>query len=639
MAVKTAKKKEASWDEMPTTRSAENQWSDTVNEVFHKYTQLRLRRDGWRNIFWLLSKYLFMRPVWWGDTGVPWRTPMLSVNNVYDDTSVDAAYTCAMALGGALWPNTAESFNVVLKAPPNTTSAAVAEFQSQEVADYLQEVTKKVHHVMDHPKAGFLLAFGEHLVEQVVYGTSGIYPEEQEDDDECPVNYKAISIETAVFDEGRNKFIDTVMMEYAYTAKEVVDTYGYDNCSDRTQGLYRSEMYSTYVKVVHAIYPRSRAKNTKYKPGNEKLLKPWASVHFEYDSKHLLLEDGLDEFSVFTTRFTKRPNELYGRSLGMNALPSVKELNLLRKSYGSAILKRSDPPLGFYHDMIAGGGQANIGAGARVPLYATGRLPQGQSPIMQLYEIPDPTMAGQRCEMLIEVIQNKFLIDKLLDFANKTRMTAEETRERVGFRAQSLGMVFSRQLYETLDPVAMHTTKILWNRKQLGLHPTKDRMLIRKMTNQGLKPLIMPKIVANLADQGIFPFKAHWISPAAQAMRRAALDGLQQFTEYGIQLAEAGHPEAMDNMDVDIAMREAQHLFGAPPKVLRGKDAMLRQRRVRNQSGAMQQQLNQGEQKATIAQKSATAAKNYAMAGQQPGMNGNNGGLNGGGQEEQGPGI
>jgi hypothetical protein len=601
-------------------RQQSDQFTQLALEVYHRYQQLCLRRDGWRNIFMLLSKYLRMRPVWFGDTGVPWRTPRLSVINVSDDTAVDMANTCAIALGGALWPNISESFEVVLQVPPEAMSDMYDQLQSDELKNYEQECTRKARGVVDHPNAGFLIALGECLKDDVDYGTAGINGEEQ-DGRECPVHYRSISIETAVIDEGKNKLVDTVFFEFAYTAKEMVNIYGGDNVSDRTQELYDADLYDDYIKVIHAVYPRPKnAAGYPTKEGEEIENKPYASVHFEFDTKWVIKESGMDELTAFVTRFTKCPNELYGRGLGLAALPSIKEMNVNRKAFSVAELKNCRPPLGYYQDQIGGGGQVDISEGAQVPLFTTGRVPQNTPPIIRLIDHIDTSSMEQRIEKLAELIGGKFLLDKLLDFNNKTRMTAEETRERSGFRDQVLSPIFSRFFIEILYPILMFTLKVMNRKSLLGLHPVKDAREIQQLTADGITPFVMPALVAKMIDRGFFPFGVRFVSPAARAMRADSLTGLEQLTNYTMAWAKSGHPEASDNLDIDAAVREYQHLSGAPIKVMRANDSL---KKVRKQSALMQQQqmaLQQGEIKATIAQKGATAAKNYANAQQHGGQ-------------------
>lgn len=597
-----------------------NQFTQLAIEVYHRYQQLCLRRDGWRNIFMLLSKYLLMRPIWFGDTGVPWRTPRLSVINVSDDSSVDMANTCATALGGALWPNTAESFEVCLKVPPEAISNMYDQMQSQELKEYEQECTRKARHVIDHPDSGFLIAHGECLLDDVIYGTAGIYAEE-EDDLECPFHYRSISVETAVIDEGKNKLVDTVFFEFAYTAKEAVANYGYENVSNRTRGLYNADLYDDYIKVIHAIYPRPKdAFGYPTKEGAELSNKPFASVHLEFDTKEIIKQSGMDELPVFVTRFTKRPNELYGRSLALGALPSIKEMNVLRKAFSVAELKNCRPPLGYYQDQIGGGGQIDITENAQVPLFTTGRVPQNSPPIIRLIEPIDTSRVEQRIQRLEELIGTKFLIDKLLDFNNKTRMTKGEADLRNDFREQALSPIFARHFIELLNPALLFTLKGMLRKKLLGLHPIKDIRQINQMKADGITPFVMPELVAKMIDRGFFPFAVRFISPAARAMRADSLTGLEQLTNYVMAWGNGGHPEASDNIDIDEAVREYQHLSGAPGKVLRPDDLL---KKVRKQKALMQQQqmeLQQAEIKATIAQKGATAAKNYANAQQHGGQ-------------------
>jgi hypothetical protein len=55
-------------------------------------------------------------------------------------------------------------------------------------------------------------------------------------------------------------------------------------------------------------------------------------------------------------RLRKLPNEMFGRSFAMDALPTLRELNVLRKGYSSALGKILNPPMGYLHDMIGGAG-------------------------------------------------------------------------------------------------------------------------------------------------------------------------------------------------------------------------------------------------------------------------------------------
>lgn len=592
------------------TTDGKNQTEDLALKTIRRYTQLCLRRDGWRNIFYLLSKYLLMRPIWFGDVGVPWRTPLLSVINVSDDSCVDAAYRSAMAISGALWPNISESFEMELQPPPNAMRDMYDEFQSDEIRDYEREVTRRVRRPFNTPECGFILAWNEHMLEQVIYGTSGIYVNEDDDPNKM-LTYMPVSIETSVIDEGKNKFIDTVVLEFSYTAREVVDKYGYESVSERTKSLYDSSNYEDYIKVIQMIQPRQKGK-----VGGPIMEKPFESIHLEYDSKQILLESGFDEMPVFMTRFSKRPTELYGRSLGMAALPSVKELNVLRKAFNVAQLKQLDPPLGIYHDQVGGGGQVNISAGARVPLYATGRLTQTNPPIIPLIQVPDPKTGKDRIAELTEMVSGKFLLDQLLDFNNKTRMTKGEADMREGFRNQSLSPIFSRQITECLNPCVTHTAKILWRKKILGLHPVKDGLAIQKLKNQGIKPFIMPQLVATMADAGYFPFKPKFISPAARAMHAAQREGCEKLTNYTLAWHTGGVMSAVDNLDIDKLIRYQAKNYGAPSDVVRGNDSLKKLRAAQAQQNMQQQQLQQGEIKANIAQKSAKAAREYAQAGE-----------------------
>lgn len=583
-----------------------------IETCWRKYEQMLRRRDSWRNIFQMLCKYIWMRPVWFGDTGVSWRTPKIAVAGVYDDNVMDAARTSAAAFGGALWPNNDESFEFV-PAWSITDSDGTNPSQTEEVRDYSQQVTRNIREAVGCAESRFLIAQGEYFEGLIVMGTSGIFGDENADDDEHPFSFQSITVETSVIDENARGEIDTVYLEFVYTPRQVVDKYGYDNCSKRVRELYDENRYDTFIKVVQGIEPRPGGK-----PGAVVTEKPFRSIHFEYEQKHELKESGMDERCTWVTRFRRINPELYGRGLGADALSTIRELNLLRKGSSMALDKQLDPPMGVYHDQVGGGGQVNLSAGARVPLYNTGRIPQGALPVVPLMQVPDSRVAVERLESLTMQLDSKFMIDKLLDFNNKTRMTKGEAEMRGDLRNQALGAIFARQLIELYHPLLTWAYDVMMRRKLLGLHPRKDAAQIYLMQEAGLTPLVIPQAVADMMDQGKKWYRIKFISPAARAMQADSLLGLEKLTNYLLALENAGLATVKDNFDGDTALREYQERCGGPGSVIHGMDVVLKNRQTTNSMQAQQQKLLQDETIAKTAKDKGKATLDFAKAGVNP---------------------
>ncbi len=583
-------------------------------KIERRHQQLLRRRDGWRNVWTLLSKYILMRPANWMDIHTPWYVPRISVANVSDDEVVDAARTAATALGGALWPNTAESFEVVPRQLPSTNGYFDLDSlnKREDVRNWFDQVTKIMRMVIDAPESGFHTAWAEYLDEQVVFGTSGIHGIEDPYDPIQPIKFRALGVEVVLIDENEYGVVDTVYIENVYTVRQMIEKYG-DNVSPQVMGLYKANRFDDFIKVIHAIEPRPGGR-----VGEDVQNKPVSSVHMELATKHVLQVGGFDEMPAFMTRFRKRATELYGRSLALDALPSVKEMNVLRRAFSKALDKILDPPIGFYHDMIGGSGEVDISAGAKVPLYATGRIPQGQPPIQPLLQIQEPAVADNRLNQLVERVAVKFLIDRLLDFNNKTRMTAQEANMRLDFRNQALGNIFSRQIIELLNPLVKWVFQVLWRRKMFGLNPLTDAKQIAMIEHLGGKPFVIPLEVAQMVAKGQQPFQVRFISPAARAMKADSMMGLTQLTNYLFSFANAGMYDALDNFDVDAAVHAYQELSGAPANVIRSSEAVAKLRKAKEQAAMQQQNAQLQEHQANLADKSAKAAKNFAQAGLPP---------------------
>ncbi|HEY9791439.1 MAG TPA: portal protein [Candidatus Obscuribacterales bacterium] len=585
------------------------------NLTMRKYRQMLTHRDGMRNIIRLLSKFILLRNAWFGDSSYPNRVVRLSVTDVSDDTAIDASRSASTAFAAALWPNAEESFEAVPHPLMRTSVEGEALLLDEEVKRYYDHMTHKFRQPFAEADSNFLISWGEHWDEQIVLGTSGIYAEEDEYNDEIPCRFKTLSIETCVIDEGPDHRVDTFAMEYTWTVRMVVEKYGIENCSAQLQELYGTpEGQDSYVKIICMVRPRTGISPMADK--REKKNKPYAYICMEVATLNVLYEGGLDELSGFMARFRKRPGELYGRSLAMDALPTVKEQNVLRRGFSLALGKQLDPPIGFRQDQLGGAGTVDISMGAKVPIYDTGVIPQSRPPVEPLITVPEPRVANERMTNIEEKINQKFLLDKLLDFNNKTRMTLGEAQLRTDFRNQALGNLFARQMTEILHPLIMWVIRLYWRRGFCGLHPVKDFVTIQLMKQAGQQPLVMPKPVADFYDKtGKLPFAIRFTSPAARAMRADALMGLEKLTNFVLALVTGGAAEAMDNLDVDETVRLYQHHVGAPNKALLPADKRDKARKIRQQAQANIRNLEAQEQQSVVAKNQAKAAKDNAQAG------------------------
>jgi hypothetical protein len=570
-------------------------------------------RHGMRDTFDQISKYVLLRNAWWGDTSRATFTPRVTVKGVHNDIAVDCAEQAAAAFTGALWPNAQESFEVVPHPLMATSPEMKKLLRKKDVKAYYEEVTQRARQPFANEECGWSTAFAEHIHEQITLGTSGIVGEEDEYDLVNPCYFRAASIETCLIAEGDRNRIDSVAFEYSWTVSQVVERYGLKNCSDEVQRKYNViENQEDIVRVLHIIYPRPQGRR-----GAPKINKAWASIHMELDTDNILKVDGLDRLTTWISRFRKRPGEVYGRSLAMNAMPTIREANLITASMNKALGLHYGPPVGIRADQFGNIDTVDLGMdGKNMLITSKGMVESTRPPVEKLIDVPEPRVGNERMNQIEERIMVKFLLDKLLDFNNKTRMTLGEVRVRTDFRNQALGNYFARQMSEVLHPAIMWVLDVLWRRNMLGFHPIRDAVLITHMKNDGVIPLVMPKVVADFWDAtGKLPFAVRFCSPAARAMAADSQQGIEQLTNFVMAMVNGGAADALDNLDIDNTVELYAHHVGAPPAVLRASDDRDQARQARQQAQAQMADLQAQEQQSTIQKNQAKAAKDAAQAG------------------------
>lgn len=581
-----------------------NPMKNEVEQIIERYERLKRIRSKWYTVFQTLYKFVLYRRM--ALNGMEGGT--FFVKNVYDSCAATSAEIAGAALAGALWPSASESFDLQPLSIYNYLSDDYL-FDDEEIKSYLERACKVVYAVMDAPESGLSLAINEYLQEDVIIGTAGLYAAES-DDPFYPVLYSSISVADAVFDQNARGFIDTVYLEHHYTVKQIYQEYKDHEIPEAVKKKAEAHDWDEVFCILETIEPRLRVEDGA--EGAEAM--PFQNKHILLDGKKKMREKGFEELPTFINRFTKLPRELYGRGPAFKAMPEIRDINVTRESFGKATGKQLEPPIGIYNEMVVGGGEVNISQNAKVMLYTgAGKIPPGSKAIEPIFIPGDLKTAAGRIAELTEIIRQAFMVDRLLDFNNKTRMTFGEAQLRNDFRNQSLGSIFARQISEVFQPLIKRTFMILYRKGLLGVRENSPEYV--KLLNQGVDPFVVPDVIADMLDRKVVPFVPRMISPAARALQAEQQAGLTNFTAFvGKNILPIAPQAAQDVVDYEDITRNAQRLFGAPSSSIRSKEAVKNMQNARAKQGEMMQQQQAMQAGADVAKTGAEAMKAASMA-------------------------
>lgn len=137
--------------------------------------------------------------------------------------------------------------------------------------------------------------------------------------------------------------IDTLYRIYQETAKNLVEKFGKENCSNAVITAYDNNNHNSSFEVVHAVEP-----NEHYKPDS-----PWAknkkyvSVYYENGTNEgkILSKSGFDYFPYIVFITEVNGEDVYPvTSPGILALPDAKQVMKMIKEDAKAVQKMVSPP-------------------------------------------------------------------------------------------------------------------------------------------------------------------------------------------------------------------------------------------------------------------------------------------------------
>jgi len=557
-----------------------------VKEIKDTFDSLKADRKTWDTHFQILGEYVSMIKQNFQGSHAPGE---FLVDDIFDATGAFAAHNSASALLGMLWPGTARQ--AVEITPPDDVEP------DTELAEFYERMTDRLIRAMDDPKANLSLSLDEYMLDQMIFGTSGVGVERG---DESKLLFKPYGVRELYIDEGKNGRVDAIYLFFEWTVKRAVKEYGLENVSEKTKQKWEQGKRQEKIKILICISERMEFKATL-----GALAMPFQSIHVEYDNDHVLKESGFGDLPIKVGRFRKLNYERYGRSPAMNALPDIREANALREAVIVATEKALDMPKGVLDDGMLGGGVIDTSAKAINVFNATGSSGQ-YPPIFDIGSPPDISTAMARLEDLKNTIAQHFHLDRLIDFNNETQMTFGEAQIRNSIRNASLSALFSRQIAEVLTPLITRCVSLLFETGEFGVIRGSEQE--QEAIRAGREPDYIPDILVERMDRGEDIYTISYKTQAANASKSELYIGILDVLSFGIQAMQVD-PSIRHRVDLHEGLKEIGSIRGLPVGVLRQDDEVEERMAAEQEQMAQQQQLETGVQAAGIVETLASANK------------------------------
>lgn len=410
-----------------------------------------------------------------------------------------------------------------------------------------------------------------------VFGTMAMYEME---DLTSVVRFVQTTANAYMIAQNQRGEVDTIYRDLRMTVRQLVQMFGFENCSTRTQTMWRSGNIEQWIEMSHAIEPNNDRNPYMQDARNMSFRSLW----FEWGDQvqQFLRISGFNEFPAFAVRWETSPEDVYGTGPGHHALGDAKQLMYQEKQKAMAIDKHVNPP------MVASPALKKQRA-SLLPgdvTYVDGQ--NGMTGFQPAYAIkPDPNLLLKNIEELEERIRTAFYTDLFLMMAEDQRsgVTAREIEEKHEEKLLMLGPVLQRVNDELLTPMIRRTFNIMMRRGLIPPPPTSMRG--QKLNIEYISILAQAqKLVGTATDDAFLNYVAN-ASAAKQAGDQSGIG---------------------DMVDWDKMTAEYADKLGVKPDIILGEQKVQAKRQQR----AQQQQM---AQMAAMAKPAADAAGALKDAG------------------------
>lgn len=523
-----------------------------VEQMLRTFSSLKSSRDNWETHWEEIAERVLPRQMGFlGDrTDGEKRT-----QKIFDSRPMVALDRFGAVMDSMLTPRQQRWHNL-----RTTNEALNRDFTVQQ---WFYEVNNILYMARYAPKANFASQNFERWISVGAFGTGALFIDF---DAKTGLRYRCVNLRDLYLLENHQGMIDAVFRTFKYTARQAAQRWGEKNLPERImKALENPSRQNDKFEFLHVVAPRDDFDPTRADARG----KPYGSYYISVADKVLMAPPGgYNSFPYSVSRYVTAPDEVYGRSPAMMALPDIKMLNEMAKTDIRAAHKLIDPPILLHDDGILGGGAmtVNMRPGG---LNVGGVNRNGQAMIQPFNSGARVDINEAKMEQRRTAIDDAFLVTLFQILVETPRMTATEALIRAQEKGMLLTPTMGRQQSEALGPLI-------------------ERELDLLMFHRVLPP--MPDILREAGGE----YEIVYDSPMSRMQRAEELVGVQRTMELLTPFAQID-PTVLDVFDKDELARLTAEVSGVPTPVLRGPDAIaaLRQQRAQQEQDAMMMQAAQ----------------------------------------------
>lgn len=482
--------------------------------------------------------------------------------NIYDSVGVVASERLTAGLESLITPQAAFWHGF----------ASSGEFEDEPEPDeglWYETLRNYLFAARYDPRCGFPLANQRSIRSMVGLGHGIIFVEEAFAVGNMPTfaHYKFIPIGECYMDVDPNGIHDTMFRSFARTAKQIVQQFGEPNCSAGVMRQYtRASTMDQKFEILHAVYPCSKTGK-------------WCSQYVDVENRHEMARGYFNEFPYIIYPWLPIDGSAYAESPAMLALAELKSLQAMGRDALIASQQSIRPALASaYAPDVA----INMNPGAVNPKMidpSTGRML-----VQPILNQSNPNLFEAVMTLRRVQVKDALYLNLWMSLSQNGQMSATEASIRAAEKGELLGPAASRV--------------------QQGLAMLVERevaILERKGAFRQGSALAPPPSMAGK------PIKIRFTAPIDRMRKAGDATGIQRTLETMMQMAQAGRPDVMDNLDVDTTIDIVRDRLGAPRKMFKLPNVVAQERAAKQQQQSMQQA-------AAAAQPVAAAAKDGASA-------------------------